>query len=69
MVVGILIVGLQQVMIYILAGQFGLSLIQLHSLQFQHYHGTRSILRKRLVNFDPDFFTRYHFPAYQVTFN
>ncbi len=52
MVVGVAKIGLQQIMIDILGGQFDPHLIQTKGLEFEESHGAGGILQQGLVDTD-----------------
>ena len=68
-VVGVLKAGLQGVVVDVRHGAFGFDPIDPHSLEFQVRHGTGCVLRKGLVNFQPNFLSGDHLTLDQVGFD
>ena len=66
MVVGILVIGLDDIVVDILDADLGLHPIQVHGFELQHHQCASGVLRQRLVDADPDFLTRLHVTVHQV---
>jgi hypothetical protein len=60
MIIGILIVFLNEVVIDILAGQFRSRSVQSHRLQFEHHESPRRILGECLIDANPDLLACRH---------
>src|SRR5246500_5319009 len=60
MIVGILMVLLNEIVVNILAGQFRSCAVQSHRLQFEHHESPGRILCQRLVDANPDFLSYRH---------
>ena len=58
MIVGILIIGLQQIMIDVLHRQLGLDPFHPHGFQLQHHQGSRGVLGQGLIDAERDFGAR-----------
>ena len=56
-VVGVAVVGLQQVVVDVLGRELGADVIQTHRLELEHDHRAGRVLRERLVDPDPDLLT------------
>ena len=66
MVVGILVVGLQEVVVDVLRRQLGLDPLDPHRLQFQHHQRAQHILQKGLIDLQCDFSTGPHVAVEKV---
>src|SRR6201987_1263231 len=60
MIIGILMVFLDEIMVNILAGQFRSRDVQSHRLQFEHHESPRRILCECLIDANPDLLSRRH---------
>jgi hypothetical protein len=60
MIVGILIVFLNEIVVNLLAGQVRSCAVQSHRLQFEHHESPGRILCECLVNVNPDFLSYRH---------
>ena len=57
MVVGVLVIGLDDIVVDILYADLGLHPIQVRGFELQHHQCTGGVLRQRLVDANPDFLT------------
>jgi hypothetical protein len=60
MIVGILEIGLEQVVIDVLRGELGLDSGKVHRFELKHHHGSGGILGKSLVNFKAGLLSGFH---------
>lgn len=60
MVLGVLLVGLQQIVVDVLRAQLGLDAIEVERLEFLHHQGSGGVLGERLVDPDRDLLARFH---------
>ena len=65
-IVRVAVVGLQQVVVNVLRGQFSFDLAKPHGLQLEHNQGTGCILGQRLIDVQPDFLAGLHRSRHQV---
>ncbi|MNZ68343.1 hypothetical protein D3C78_866080 [compost metagenome] len=65
-VVGVLEVGLQQVVVDVLHRDLGPGALEAHRLEFEHHHGAGGVLGEGLVDFQGDRFTLAHRSFEQV---
>ncbi len=66
MVLGVLLVGLQQVVVDVLHAHLGAGAIEPERLQLLHHQRARRVLGQRLVDVESDFFARRHLAGFQV---
>lgn len=69
MVIRIFVVFLDEVVVNVLAGEFGFDLRKLHGFEFEHHHGTGGVLGEGLVDFDSDVLTWDHFSVHKMGLN
>ena len=60
MIIGILVVFLNEIVVNILTGQFRSRAVQSHRLQFEHHESPSRILCECLIDSSPDFRPRRH---------
>lgn len=65
-IIRILMISLDQVVVHILNRNLGTGAAQAHRLQLQHNEGPGGILRKTLVDADPDHFPGCHLPFQEM---
>ena len=65
-VVGVLVVGLQQVVIDVLGAEIGLHPVQAQCFEFEHRHGAGGVLQQGVVDADGDLFAGYKLPSFEV---
>ena len=68
-VIGILKVGLDQIVVDILSGKLCLDLITSHRLELEHHHRARCILAKGLINPQLNLFPHLHLAINEVALN
>ncbi len=68
-VVQILVVFLDEVVIYVLGRQLCLDTVETHRLELQHHQRSGRILGERLVDADPDLPTGDHLTLYEMGLN
>ena len=66
MILGVFLIGLQQVVIDVLHAHLGASPIESQRLEFLHHQRPGRILRQRLIDVYSDLFARRHLPRHQV---
>src|SRR5512135_170234 len=67
-IIGVLIVGLEKIVVYILHRDLCLHPVNSQSLEFQQGHGPGGILQQRVVTPDPNLGTRDKSPFHQMGF-
>ena len=65
-IVGVLVVDLEQVVIDVLGRQLGLHAVQAHRLQFEHHQRAGGVLGQGLVDAHADLLARLHVPFNQM---
>ena len=68
MIVGVLVVGLEQVVVDVLGSQLDFDPVDPHGHEFQHRHGAGCILEKGMIDPDGDFAAGGQFPGDKVGF-
>jgi hypothetical protein len=68
-ILGVFLVGLQQVVIDVLHADLGAGVIEPQRFQLLHHQGARRILSQRLIDSDRNFLTRCHLAGFQVRFD
>ena len=66
MIIGILMVFLDEIVVNILTGQFRSRSVQSHRLQFEHHESPGRILCECLIDANPDLLPRRHRAAEEV---
>ena len=66
MILGVLLVGLQQVVVDVLHAHLGAGPIEPERLQFLHHQRARRVLGQRLVDAYRDLLPRRHLAGFQV---
>jgi len=65
-VLRVLLIGLQQVVIDVLHGQFRADAVEAERLELEHDQGARRILGESLVDPDPEFVSGSELPGLQM---
>ena len=65
-VIGILVIRLDDVVVDVLDADLGLHPIQAHGFELQHHQCASRILGQRLIDANPDFFARLHVAVHQM---
>jgi hypothetical protein len=68
MIVGVLVICLDDIVINVLNGKFGPYPIQSQGFECQHGHGSRGVLQEYLVDSDADLFSGGQFSFNQMGF-
>src|SRR5687767_7550991 len=68
-IVGVLEIGLDQVVVHVLNRDLRPGTSQPHRFQFEHHQGASSILRQSLIDANPDHFTGNHLSFDEMAFD
>ncbi len=68
MVVGVLVVGLQQVVIDVLGAQLRLHRIEAQGLEFEHCHRPGGVLQQGMVDANGDLLAGHQLAGHEVVF-
>ncbi|WP_211609217.1 hypothetical protein [Halogranum amylolyticum] len=68
-IVGVLVVLLEEIVVHVLGRELGLEVIDVHGFELEHDNRAGDVLGQRLIDVQCDFFTRLHPAINEVVFD